>query len=117
MLTEIGKELRKLRIDRDEFMRDMAEKLNKSSAFLSSLERGEKSPPKDFEEQVIMKYELAEEAADRLRSAADMSRKTFTLAPTNNDERDAVGLFARRMSSLSAEQLEGIKRILREGKE
>jgi len=48
MTTEIGKELRKLRIDRDERLLDMSERLEKSSAFISAVERGTKTPPNGF---------------------------------------------------------------------
>ena len=53
MITELGKELRKIRIDQDERLLDMAERLEKSAAFVSAVEVGKKSPPSGFEEAVI----------------------------------------------------------------
>lgn len=119
MTTEIGKELRKLRIDRDERLYDMSHRLEKSPAFISAVERGSKSPPSGFEELVIAAYQLAGDAANALRRAADRSRKAFTIEAQTPLERDTAGLMARRMSSkmdaLSPDELEKILAILRKG--
>ncbi len=119
MITELGKELRKLRIDQDERLYDMSKRLEKSSAFISAVERGSKKPPSGFEELVIAAYQLVGEAANALRRAADRSRKAFTIEARTPLERDAAGLMARRMSSkmdaLSPDELEKILAILRKG--
>ena len=117
--TAIGKELRKLRIDEDERLLDMAKRLDKSSAFVSAVETGKKSPPSGFEELVIQTYRLVGEAADVLRGAADLSRKAFTLHTENDLEKETVGLLARRLNSstnsLSPEEIAKILSILRNG--
>ena len=111
--TEIGKELRRLRIDEDERLLDMAEKLEKSSAFLSAVETGKKTPPVGFEELVIRAYRLADDAAAKMRRAADLSRKAFTLEGDTSLQRDTFGLMARKMHSLSDDELSRILSILR----
>ncbi|QTG16557.1 helix-turn-helix transcriptional regulator (plasmid) [Agrobacterium tumefaciens] len=115
MLTELGKELRRIRIDHDEKMIEMADKLDKSPAFISSIETGKKSPPSGFEEMVIKVYELAAEAANKIRSAADRSRKAFILEPNNALGRDTAGLMARRLNDLSSSDMEEIRLILHRG--
>lgn len=118
MTTDIGKELRKLRVDRDERLLDMSERLDKSSAFISAVERGTKSPPSGFEEIVIRAYQLVGEAALAMRRAADRSRKAFTLEAQSPLARDTAGLMARRMNSLSEDDLKSILEILtKKGKE
>jgi len=112
MITALGKELRKLRIDREERLLDMAARLDKSAAFISALEVGKKTPPSDFEEIVIKAYGLVSKAAESMRQAADASRKAFTLQPNNALARDTAGLLARRMNSLSDDQLLEIQEIL-----
>ena len=112
MTTAIGKELRKLRIDREERLLDMAQTLSKSPAFVSAVETGRKSPPVHFEELVIDRYGLQQESAVALRQAADQSRKTFTLHPESESARDTAGLLARRMNDLSDDQLRKIRNIL-----
>lgn len=111
--TEIGKELRRLRINEDERLMDMAEKLEKSSAFLSAVETGKKTPPVGFEELVIRAYRLVGEAAAKMRRAADLSRKAFTLEGDTSLQRDTFGLMARKMHTLSDDELTRILSILK----
>jgi hypothetical protein len=117
--TAIGKELRKLRIDEDERLLDMAKRLDKSSAFVSAVETGKKSPPSGFEELIIRTYRLVGEAAGKIRTAADLSREAFTVHTGNDLEKEAVGLLARRMNSstnsLSPEEITKILSVLRNG--
>ncbi len=117
MITDFGKALRKLRIEEDERLHDMSKRISKSSAFISAVERGDKSPPTGFEELIISAYSLAGDVADMLRATADASRKAFTIEPKSPLERDAAGLMARRMNSgmdtLSPSELEQILAILR----
>lgn len=117
--TAIGKELRKLRIEQDERLLDMAARIGKSSAFLSAVETGKKSPPSGFEELVIKTYRLVGEAAEVMRNAAYRSRAAFTLEAGSDLERDMAGLMARRMNSrmnsLSPDEIERILAILRRG--
>lgn len=110
--TAIGKVLKKLRIDEDERLLDMAKRLEKSSAFVSAVETGKKSPPSGFEELVINSYRLAGDAAEVLRNAADRSRKAFTLEANTALQRDTAGLMARRMDKLSDDELHEILAIL-----
>lgn len=116
MVTDLGKELRKLRIDHSERLLDMSKKIGKSSAFISAVETGGKAPPTGFEELIISAYGLAKGAAENLRVAANRSRALFTLSPKTRIGRDTVGLMARKLDTLSDEQLEEIKFILRKGK-
>lgn len=113
MITELGKELRKIRIDRDERLLDMADKLQKSAAFVSAVEVGKKTPPNGFEEAVISAYSLAADMAEKLRSAADRARKAFTIEPNTTLGRDTAGLLARRMNNLSEKDLNDINNILK----
>lgn len=53
MVNNFGKFCRKLRIDRNERLYDMAKRLNVSSAFLSKVENGQKKPPPGSGEIVL----------------------------------------------------------------
>lgn len=112
MLTEIGKEMRKLRIDHGERLLEMAAKLGRSVSFLSAVEIGVKSPPKGLEEEVIRIYGLTEPEAHRMRKAADRSRVSFTLEPETHIAKDTAALFARKINTLTTAQLEKINSIL-----
>jgi hypothetical protein len=110
--TPIGKELRKLRVECDERLLDMAAKVQKSAAFISAVETGSKTPPSGFEELIIRSYGLAGEVAARLREAATASRRAFVVTPNNALGRDTVALLARKINSLSDDQLREIRSVL-----
>jgi len=112
MITAIGKELRKLRIDHDERLIDMADRLEKSASFISAIEIGKKPPPSGFEDLVVKVYSLASEAAAALQSAADISRTAFKLEPNSDLARGTAGMLARRINSLTDTELNDIQAIL-----
>lgn len=116
MITQLGKELRKLRIDKAERLADMAMKVGKSPAFISAVETGKKSPPNGFEDMIGKVYGLAADQLERLRGAADQARHTFAIQPTNALAKDTAGLLARKIDTLSEEQLNAIKAILHNGR-
>lgn len=116
MLTEFGKALRKIRIDRQQLLRDMADKLGVSSAYLSAVETGKRRIPQDWVSKIASIYSLScEEQAD-LQSAADNSVFDVTISLVNASEqkRNAVLSFARALDGLNDEDL---KRIMASRKE
>jgi Predicted transcriptional regulator len=111
--TELGKELRKLRIDHGERMLDMANKVGKSAAFLSAVEVGRKPPPRDFVQQIVDAYKLTGEAAQRLFQAMDRSLEYFRINAPTPIARDTAALLARRFEKLSPAEFEAIQHILK----
>ena len=71
ILTELGKELRKLRIDKGFRLTEFAELLGMYPSHVSSVESGRRSMPKDFVNRVVEVLGLAEEERWRLQSAAE----------------------------------------------
>lgn len=59
-VTPLGKFLRKIRIDHDERLYDMAKKVGVSSAFLSSVENGHKKASDALVDNIITIYKLDE---------------------------------------------------------
>lgn len=118
MLTEFGKALRKIRIDRQQLLRDMADKLGVSSAYLSAVETGKRRIPQDWVSKIASIYSLScEEQAD-LQSAADNSVFDVTISLVNASEqkRNAVLSFARALDGLNDEDLKRIMASMK-GKE
>lgn len=68
--TDFGKFLRKLRVDRSEPTATMASRLGVSVAYVSSVELGHCSVPKDWVPRIISAYRLDDQQADELREAA-----------------------------------------------
>ncbi len=113
MITEIGKLLRNIRMNKDERLMDMANTIDVSPSFLSAVEKGHKSPPTDIEETIITSYALNRTDADALRRAADRSRKAFILKPDTEIGKDTIGLLARRVNNIPDFDLEEIQKILK----
>ncbi|MGV0760513.1 helix-turn-helix transcriptional regulator [Tistrella mobilis] len=116
MLTAFGKELRKLRVDRNQRLLDMAQEIGRSVSFLSAIEIGRREIPKGFDEEIIKHYSLCEEEAEKLRKAYDLSRRTFLVEAEEDNLKETVGLFARKVNSLSSDDLQSIQRILKGGR-
>ena len=53
MLTSLGKFLRKIRIDNDEYLKDMADKLGVTVSFLSAVENGKKKESNHLRPPVV----------------------------------------------------------------
>lgn len=116
MATELGKFLKKLRVDNDELMKQMADRLGLASSTLSSIEAGRRKPGKGFLDRVIATYSLSREQAMELLDAYDRSKDEVGLrikGLPNQDQRLAVA-FARKFATLSDEQKKSIRGILEE---
>ena len=73
MLTEFGKVLRKIRIDKQILLKNMADALKVSSAYLSAVENGKRRIPQDWVEKISEEYTLDGEQKAELSKAADNS--------------------------------------------
>ena len=80
MLTEFGKALRKIRIDRQQLLKDMANKLGVSSAYLSAVENGKRRMPQDWVSKIASIYSLDSDAQADLQNAADNSVFDVTIS-------------------------------------
>lgn len=107
MITEFGKALRKIRIDHQEILKDMAEKLQVSSAYLSAVETGKRRIPSGWAERISEIYTLNTNAMELLKKAEDDSRQdvTISLEGASSQRKDAVLSFARALDGLSDEEL------------
>lgn len=112
--TDLGKYLKKLRIDKGEKMLDMANKLNVSSAFLSSVENGKKKMPSAMMTNIISLYTPNEKEKKEFIEAAATTCDKVDIPLDNEDiRRNEVALhFATGLSQLSDEQLMEIYKIL-----
>ncbi|MBC8589316.1 helix-turn-helix domain-containing protein [Paratissierella segnis] len=115
MLTEFGKFTRKLRIEHVELLKDMADKLNVSSSYLSAVEVGKRPVPKKWLNQIRNIYSLSNADYTELLNAADESREEviLNLANRGNKDQDLILSFARKFDSLQDFEKEQIKKILK----
>ena len=113
-LTPFGKELRKMRIDRGEILKTMADALGCTSSYLSGIECGKYSVPADLVERLQGLYGLTAEEVCRLNVARDATLKEerLRLEGTSQQQRDVAILFARTFKELSEEDLKKMQDIL-----
>lgn len=114
MITEFGRFLRNLRHAHTELLKDMAENLSVSPAFLSSVESGKKSIPPTLVEQVIRLYGLPSAQVAELRAAVDVSQRSVTidLQSTSLEGRGVAVALARQFNNLSQGELEMLKKTM-----
>ncbi len=119
MNTSIGKYLRKLRIDREEVLRDMAKNLNVSSAFLSAVENGKKSFPETWIPKIEECYYLNSKQIEELKNAIIESRNKIVLDIHNASAANrqfAISL-ARQFDTLDEETAKRLFNILKKHRE
>lgn len=108
-MTPFGKEIRKLRIDADITLSDMANGLKnkRTPSYLSAVELGDKPLADDLVEEVIeylralLYFRTHKLDAGYLRRLADRTKKAVDVAHLNEPEKEAVAGFARRLPALS----------------
>lgn len=114
MITSLGKFLRKLRIDKSEILRTMAQTLGVSSAFLSAVENGKKKMPDTWFSKLQENYNLSSKQMEELKQAVIESGDTVELNIRNASEenRRLAVSFARRFDSLDEETSKKLFSIL-----
>jgi transcriptional regulator with XRE-family HTH domain len=109
-LTPFGKALRKIRIDKEMRLFDLALKLEISTAFLSAIETGRKPIPDGFVRKISIAVDLSSGELRELRSAAEKTRKEVRVERLKEDQRELVAAFARRIDELPSDLIEQLKK-------
>lgn len=115
MTTSYGKELRRIRITRDLLLKDMANCLEITSAYLSSIENGKRKIPVGLTKKIESIYSLSEDERNSLQKAEDETRESieFNFADIGDSNRKEVVLaLARRFDDITDDELKKIKEIL-----
>ena len=114
MITEFGKTLRKIRIDRGEVLKDMAAKLEVSPSFISAIEVGKKKIPTGFLERIGDLYDLTTAEKQILMDTAKdtVTAVKINLLGSDSTQRRAALVFARDFGTLSDKTAEQILELL-----
>lgn len=117
MLTEFGKALRKMRIDRNEILKDMADKLKMTSSYLSAIECGKRNIPSNFISRLAEIYRLPNEEIEYLKKAESNSVDCIkiNLAGNESQKRDLALQFARKFDDIDNETAKTILNFLKKG--
>lgn len=120
MLTEIGKFLRKVRIDRNLLLKDMALGLEVSPAYLSTVETGKKTFSDDFVQKIAKylgfspgskEYEELSEAAIRTRGQVEVPFHGMT-----QRHQEVAMAFSRQFEEMKTTELDQILAVLTRAK-
>ena len=118
MATEIAKFLRKLRIDSDKSLGDMAEDLDLSAAYLSAIENGRRTAPEEMKDNLFAKYSLSEGQKLEFARLVAESRKKVEIGLKGIQEDilpeyvDTAVMFAHDLSQMNRQQLAEVKEFL-----
>lgn len=115
MITELGKELRKLRIDLGETLMDMSNRLNVSSAFLSAIETGRKRIPDDFLERLSEKYSEVERDRNKYEVLINQARREVRwVISGDKEEAEIATALARKFRTMDASARKKLKKFIDE---
>lgn len=114
MLTDFGKTCRKLRIDNNELLLDMANYLGVSAAFLSKVENGKAKPPANWKEKIVARYHLTDAMYAELCNSIDKARSVRTIKIPNiqEDDSELMLAFARKLGDMSTAEKETLRKKL-----
>ena len=112
MLTRFGKQLRKLRIDREERLKDMADRLDVTTAYLSAVENGKRTVPDAWVYEIIESYDLNNSEAQELQRAAYENKSDLTIDLNNTENTEVALSFARKFRKLTLEQADELQKML-----
>lgn len=115
-LSQYGREVRKLRVDKDMNLRQMAEALDVSSAYLSAIEKGDKPVPKHFPQKVVEALGLALDGKElRLLEEAvilDRGYVTVDIAKASPQAQTVAMRFANALGALTDVQLDAVMMVI-----
>ena len=119
MTTTLGKFLRKLRIDREEILFDMARNLGVSPAFLSAVENGKKKAPDSWSQKISELYNLSPSQIEELNRALTETKTVveINIRDSSPQEKELALTFARSFESLDKDTTEKIIKLLTKHKE
>ena len=116
MITEFGKLLRIIRINSGDSAKDMAQKLNMSPSYLSTIENGKRNIPPDMEELLIRAYNLSDKDKVKLRKAMVESSDTVKIDLTDLAEKKKQMIYEITKGDLDEATIDQLCKIIKEKK-
>lgn len=115
MITKFGLFVRQLRLLRNEVLKDMADKLEISSSYLSSVENGKRKIPLEWADKIKNIYNLENNEYLSLLNAIDLTNNevTISLNSRSHEKKDAILSFARKIDDMDDEDFNNIKKLLK----
>lgn len=117
MLTSLGKQFRIIRLNNGELLKTMAEKLNVTPAYLSSIENGKRKPTQKFMKSLFDSYSFSEEVKRKIEDAyyTTIDNISIDLSNQSPEQKDLGLVFARKFDTLTDEEVKKIFKLLNKG--
>lgn len=114
MLTKLGIFFRKLRLDHGEILKNMAQKLEVSSSFLSAVENGKRKLPKEWESVIPALYLFNENQMHDFNKAISETEETLEVNLHGLDQRkiNLAFSFARKLEAFNDFQIEEFNKLI-----
>ena len=115
MATKFGKELRMLRLENDELLKNMAEKMEMSSAYLSAIELGKRGVPGNFIEKLSKVYNLVPSRVNQIINAMndDEGKVEINIKSVDANKKEMAMIFARTFDEMDSEKAKKIIEMLK----
>lgn len=104
-VTEFGKFLRKLRVDREEYQKDMSSKLGVTLSYLSAVELGKRGIPSDWCDKLKVLYDLTESEYTKIYNITIDSKSVLKIDVSNMsiENKCLLTTIAEKMDGMSDE--------------
>ncbi len=115
-MTPFGRKMRELRQQRGITLKQMANDLNLSSAYLSALEHGQRGRPSPgLVMQILGYFNVIWDEAEEVKALAELSHPKVTLdtAGLSPDATELANRLKRRIRELSEEQLRELLEVVK----
>lgn len=112
MLTKFGKQLRKIRIESDQRLKDMADKLGVTVAYLSAVENGNRKVPDAWVHVIATEYQLNEQDIIELQKAAYEDKTEIRISLEDATRPDVALSFARKFKNMTNDELNQLQEFL-----
>ena len=114
MLTQLGKFLRQMRMDNNEILKEMATKLDVTSAFLSAIENGKKKMQSTMRDNIVKIYKLTKSQEKELDDAILESNDSvaINISSTSTAKKRLAISFARTFGEMDEEDVKAFAEYL-----
>lgn len=113
-MKELSILLKEIRIHNKEILKDMADKLDFSSTFLSAIENGKKKVPDNFYNKIISNYNLSEEEKKELEESILVANQKIDIDISDKEvskQKLAIS-FARSFDDMDEDMVAMLQEIL-----
>ena len=112
MITSLGRQLRIIRINCDETLKNMSDRIGISSAYLSAIENGNRDMSSEILDKIITEYKIEDELLLRTNYVKSLKKFKINMKNFSGEKKLLTILLTKKIQSLNQDEVEKIKKIL-----